>query len=85
MWCSIDSYFQNRKAQCEVQCPLLARKLVQNYPNSIHSSCLARDPKAISLIPTSIEITQILSLHNYIRSQVSPTATDLNEISWVHF
>lgn len=66
-----------------MQCPLLARMLVQNDPNSVHTSCLPRDQNVISLVPMDIEIANILYLHNSMRSSVIPTATDLKALTWV--
>ena len=82
-WCSVDSIFQNRMAMCEKECPLLARKLVQNYPGSTHTSCVPADSNAKILSPTPAEIQQILDLHNFMRSSVSPTSSDLKALSWV--
>ena len=56
--------------------------LVANYPGSTHTSCVPAASGVVSLIPSNTEIETILNLHNYIRSTVSPTSSDMVALEW---
>ena len=81
-WCSIDTIYSNRYAQCAQQCPQLARILVQTDSGQSHTSCQPSSPSAISLQPNITQINTILSLHNNARSIVVPTAANMPRIVW---
>ena len=51
-WCSIDTIYVNRFANCAEQCPELARILVKSDAGELHTSCQAKGSTFTkSLIP----------------------------------
>ena len=81
-WCSIDTIYQGRFAECKMKCPELARVLVQLDIGYNHSSCTTANPNATRLTPNETEIDIILNLHNTARSQVLPTPANMPQLIW---
>lgn len=81
-WCSVDRNFTGRYALCYQRCPLLARNLVANQANAVHTACLETAPGYVGYSPTDSDVAAILKNHNEIRSNVSVTATNLRVMTW---
>jgi hypothetical protein len=82
-WCSIDRIYSHRFAECEKECPLVARDLVKNEPRSrTHTACVIAMPGIRGYYPKHSEIKRIVELHNQARASVDPPAADMRPVEW---
>ncbi|RNA11378.1 cysteine-rich venom latisemin-like isoform X2 [Brachionus plicatilis] len=80
-WCSLDSVYTTRAAQCNQSCPVLARNLISDI-NEVHSSCVEPSIGSIPHFPSKNETKIILDMHNRARSLVKPTAANMKKVTW---